>query len=709
MSTVSIETFSETVNSKAIRGLVVSGQPVIEAWFPYSIETVKLLRVGLNIAVRNTASVHLNDVSGMTEDQHFTLLRIESVTTRHFHVDRIRQDRSDVPISIESLLDDQQKEWRRTLVDPEENNLRIVIEASETGQELFLPMSASEVRGFTHKIQPQSGAIMLGEIAYLMTQPVVERMVNRGMRAPAPDNSVIVAGTHTLYRNPPLDVHIDTDALFRRHFGIFGFTGAGKSNLLSTFISNAMAAGKDVHAEGEPNILLFDVNNEYFGLLIDVMCRRDSYVVYLDQEIGQAMNAFLDGDLEAVDNAAHELLSTTTFSGAVNAFKRSEPGASLLAFITKQLLLAGRFRIFIPDHKILSSGAALGAIISIAESIKLPAGTGRDKKKAAFSAIVEALAESVTDVARDLSTSDFVTWTDIVSKAIAYCETDDETGDELNEMAPFLSPHVPKGGKDKHYAELLKPFEKLAAEIDRMRRVFESPVIRKGFAVGVNDLLTSLHDQKRSLVVFLGTENTLRMFAHAFGTAMYDFRKKNGIVDPATVFIFDEADIYIPGTSAPTADEDKDAIKASRQVATTLSRRGRKYGLGIGIATQRITYLDTSILGQLNSYFVGKLPRLSDRTRIAEGFGIEANSLQNGISGVGDWVILSHIAVGDKGNALPVHFDNADERIINFIQNFSFDDYPELKRNIKMYDYRQLLANASSDCIREVPDTDFLP
>ena len=106
MSTVSIESFSESVNGKIIRGLLVASQPVIEVWFPYSIETVKRLRVGSNIAVRNTASVHLNDVSGLTEDQHFTLLRIDSVTTRHFHVDRIRQDRSDVPISIESLLDE---------------------------------------------------------------------------------------------------------------------------------------------------------------------------------------------------------------------------------------------------------------------------------------------------------------------------------------------------------------------------------------------------------------------------------------------------------------------------------------------------------------------------------------------------------------------------------------------------------------------------
>ncbi|MGF1496771.1 MAG: hypothetical protein ACFB8W_08095 [Elainellaceae cyanobacterium] len=41
----------------------------------------------------------------------------------------------------------------------------------------------------------------------------------------------------------------------------------------------------------------------------------------------------------------------------------------------------------------------------------------------------------------------------------------------------------------------------------------------------------------------------------------------------------------------------------------TLARRGRKFGLGIGISTQRIANLDVNTLAQSHTYFVSKLPR----------------------------------------------------------------------------------------------------
>ena len=90
--------------------------------------------------------------------------------------------------------------------------------------------------------------------------------------------------------------------------------------------------------------------------------------------------------------------------------------------------------------------------------------------------------------------------------------------------------------------------------------------------------------------------------------------------------------------------------------------------MSLGIATQRIAYLDTSILAQLGTYLVGLLPRFLDRQRITEGFGIDQESLESGIRGVGDWVVLSHTAVGDRGAPLPVHSENADHRVTSFIK-----------------------------------------
>jgi uncharacterized protein len=54
----------------------------------------------------------------------------------------------------------------------------------------------------------------------------------------------------------------------------------------------------------------------------------------------------------------------------------------------------------------------------------------------------------------------------------------------------------------------------------------------------------------------------------------------------------------------------------------SLARRGRKFGLGVGIATQRVTYLNKSTMAQPHTYFVSELPRTSDRDRITDAFGI---------------------------------------------------------------------------------------
>lgn len=188
---------------------------------------------------------------------------------------------------------------------------------------------------------------------------------------------------------------------------------------------------------------------------------------------------------------------------------------------------------------------------------------------------------------------------------------------------------------------------------------------------------------------------------------MYRHRKNTRMMKTPTSFIFDEADLFIPQSSSNR--DDSDAIKLSKEVATMLARRGRKYNLGLGIATQRITYLDTSIMGQLGTYFIGRLPRASDRTKVVEAFGVDDSLLQNGVKGLGNWVVLSHVAVGDKGAPIPVHFSNADTRTRNFLGQFNPQDYPTLLEKIKQADYYAALENERLTLAKPVTHTDYLP
>jgi DNA helicase HerA-like ATPase len=145
------------------------------------------------------------------------------------------------------------------------------------------------------------------------------------------------------------------------------------------------------------------------------------------------------------------------------------------------------------------------------------------------------------------------------------------------------------------------------------------------------------------------------------GNFTYDRRRQTGQIVPLVSFIFDEADEFIPGQARGTYAESSD-------VAMTLARRGRKFGLGIGIATQRIRYLNTSILAQPHTYFVSKLPRQSDRQAIAEAFGISEDMFRQTFKfKKGDWLLASYDAAGLEAIPIPIHAENAEDRIIELL------------------------------------------
>jgi len=62
-----------------------------------------------------------------------------------------------------------------------------------------------------------------------------------------------------------IPIYADFDILVRYHFGIFAFTGGGKSNMLSNVLRRLLVHAKDV------KIIIFDISCEYPFLLMDVL------------------------------------------------------------------------------------------------------------------------------------------------------------------------------------------------------------------------------------------------------------------------------------------------------------------------------------------------------------------------------------------------------------------------------------------------------
>jgi len=132
-------------------------------------------------------------------------------------------------------------------------------------------------------------------------------------------------------------------------------------------------------------------------------------------------------------------------------------------------------------------------------------------------------------------------------------------------------------------------------------------------------------------------------------------------VKPYTLFVFDEAQEFIPAGSSGID------YKCSKQVETLL-RQGRKYGLGGCVATQRIAYLNTNALQQLHTYFVGTLPRPYDRSVVSSTFMIDQGILEKTLEfAPGEWLLSSYIATGMENVPIFIKADNAENELEGFL------------------------------------------
>ena len=182
----------------------------------------------------------------------------------------------------------------------------------------------------------------------------------------------------------------------------------------------------------------------------------------------------------------------------------------------------------------------------------------------------------------------------------------------------------------------------------------------------LDEIIEDLNDDKTSSlwIVQAHNPNELREFSKRLGDALYEKRRQNGTVDPLVSFIFDEADEFIPGKPQGKSYE------ASKEIVETLARRGRKFGIGIGIATQRTRYLDTSIMAQPHTYLVSKLPRDSDRDVVAEAFGVSKDMFRQTFKfKPGNWLIMSHDATGLKAIPVPIQTKDANQRIVKNLKS----------------------------------------
>jgi DNA helicase HerA-like ATPase len=198
--------------------------------------------------------------------------------------------------------------------------------------------------------------------------------------------------------------------------------------------------------------------------------------------------------------------------------------------------------------------------------------------------------------------------------------------------------------------------------IDRIRRKDEKEETDAN-GLTVEKIRSLLEDKStRLLCISIADPYPIKELVLSLTQDLLVRRKRRFQVKPYVLLVFDEAQEFIPSNASGIE------AKCSAHVETLL-RQGRKYGLGVCIATQRVAYLNTNALQQLHTYFVGTLPRPYDREVISETFMIDRSILEKTLEfAPGEWLLSSYIATGIENVPIFIKADNAENEVEKYLK-----------------------------------------
>ncbi|MCL4333383.1 MAG: DUF87 domain-containing protein [Candidatus Thermoplasmatota archaeon] len=580
------------------------GRFSFELWCQYTRLGLDSLQIGDLVAIENyTPPTNGNNV--------YSVLTLSQIYPVHFAI----QGKDAYPGHVFESMRSIREDWESQSERPLHLTTTIMAQAVSTGFQFRYNPRSTELPPFEEERNiPMTGA----EIRPL-SRAMVDAIINQGIRD-EPDSPF----NHKKFDN--LNVKLNIESLLTTHFGIFGFTGVGKSNLVSSLVSALSSGNLGVSA----NIVLMDPNDEYLALLIDKFESAPDQVSYIHvgpESLATRIIQYLGDNGNNVPNEVIELMRQQL---------RLPPALQNVPNLTEYLRRAlsnaiRRTRIVLPFEDIRTL---------IHEELQ----NQTDERTG------PAAREALRNVERN--------WSDGFEGTPITSENVKRAIDAANAFpSPFAQPFQHINDATKGTAKGV--IDRTLRELDRIQRGLIN--IPPSAIIPIGDLIQSLNSRERhqTIIITGRKDSELKHFASVLGNQLYDSRRQMTSREPFISFVFDEADLFLPQDR-----QDADTV-AIRELCITLARRGRKFGLGIGISTQRASLLDTAVMANLHTYFVSKLPRLSDRQRVSEAFGISEEQLAPTFTfRPGNWLIISHDATGLKGVPIPTIAEDANQRIL---------------------------------------------
>lgn len=555
----------------------------------YNKDVISLVEEGMLLAVRNFKSKTLGT-------DRYTLLVISRTWPEHFGLKGI-SDYTYYPMQFE-VIQQSVSDWDTD----DKSAMMIQVSSIPINYDLIIDgESYWYEKGFSYPV--------IGEEAYVLNSEMIKQMYNQkvlkktGWNIPQTQREARKdprLGTIKMFElsEEKIPIYVDFDSLVRYHFGLFSFTGGGKSNLMSNIIRRILYHTK------ETKVVIFDISSEYPFLLIDV---------FLDEKIPSKI--ILENKVTDPGQLHISVVRPKEYEDdkrVKEAFRRIFEQGKVSFYVKPKLVIP-----------------TFGDIFSELEDLRKDS-IGRPHYINAIDEIHQAILDYMDE--KGLTESDpideeFVDMLDQISvNTLEKFKVSDRAGlYAWGTTRAFLKDRL---GRKTKEGEGLTP-EKMREMIEKESRLT---------CISISEPSTI-----KELVMLLSRDFLLR-------------RKRQFKVRPHILFVFDEAQEFVPDPSQASGID-----KLCSKEVETLLRQGRKYGLGGCIATQRIAHLNTNALQQLHTYFVGTLPRPYDRGLVSNTFTIDQSILEKTLEfAPGEWLLSSYIATGIENVPIFIRADNAE-------------------------------------------------
>ena len=557
----------------------------------YQKDLMGLLEEGMLLAVRNFKQAQQGS-------ERYTLMEISRVWPEHFGL-RGLSDHGYYPMQFE-VIEQSEADWQTD----DKATMMIQISSIPINYDLTLcqPDECKFIKGFSYPI--------VASEAYILNSQMINRMYNQKITQKY--NIDPAKTTEDAHKDPRLGlikmfqatkttipIYIDFENLVRYHFGVFSFTGGGKSNLLSNILRRLIYHTKDT------KVVIFDIAMEYPFLLQDVLA--DPHM---------ASMILVESAIEGPEQLYKIMVKP-------RGFEKGERALSTFAGILKR---GGVGQYVEPSAKLPTYEAVLDEVKQLR-----PDAAGKPNYVNAIDAISAAILNYVRIKRRGLEQTIEEAFVDYLDEAARQAVIRFKVSEKSNlygwatsrsEIKRELQLKAPQGEDDTYTA---KKIEQL------------------------------LDGDMRLLILSIAEPAMIKGLAGELCGRTLAGRKREFRVEPPILFVFDEAQEFVPSYDMARGPHERDCTER----VETLLRQGRKYGIGGCIATQRIAYLNTNALQQLHTYFVGPLPRPYDRNLVSSTFTIDQGILEKTLEfAPGEWLLSSYIATGIENVYIFIKADN---------------------------------------------------